>query len=111
MFRNAPVSFAVDAIVSLAMLVAPAVMGESYQGRVMTVSQGKLMVATADAQVIIDVPATASVLLDGKAAALTDLQTGFHVVVAAGPQEGRVVATMVTATSGGVARGERSMQP
>jgi hypothetical protein len=103
MFRNAPWTFVVDALVSLTMLLAPAAMSESYQGQVMTVSQGKLMLATDRAQTIVDVPESAAVMLDGKAAALADLQTGFNVVVTANEQEGRIVATTVIATSAGVA--------
>lgn len=111
MFRNAPLTFVVDALVSLTMLVAPAAISESYQGKVMTVSQGKLMLAIDGAQVIVDVPDSAAVLLDGKAAALADLQTGFNVVVMATEQEGRIVATTVTATSGGIAGHDESKSP
>lgn len=109
MFRNAPWSLAVDAIVTVAVMVAPTLMTASYQGEVMTVTQGKLMLDAGSEQVIVDVPSGATVLLDGKAAALTDLQTGFEAAVTATEQEGRIVASKVTATTGGVADGARGM--
>jgi CRISPR/Cas system-associated exonuclease Cas4 (RecB family) len=102
MFRNAPWSCLVDAILSATILVASSSASKTYEGEVMTASEGSLMMATQSAEVIIEVPQAAIIRLDGQPAGLGDLLPGFDVVVAAEEREARLVASMVTASSGGV---------
>lgn len=92
--------FPLACMVQLATLLLSILLeSESFHGRIVMVSDDKLVVATASEQRTVIVPAATPITLDGKPAKLEQLSPGIRAMIVADKQRDDFVAKTIAAMS------------
>jgi hypothetical protein len=81
------------------LLLSILVQSESFQGRIVMVTDDKLILATASQQHTVTVPAATPITLDGKPAKIEQLSPGVRALIVADKQKDDWVAKSIAAMS------------